>query len=253
MKKNKAKTTFISVLALGFVLVLVMFMYYYTPTKEKTDALKGTNSTLQARVNTLEQFYNEMPEKQQKIEDMTKGIKEGVKDFPADVLEEDAVYFAIASLQLDSLREMYSNGTIPESEQFVENLFFDAEEGYKVDFSAIGIGKYDTLAVIEAATVKGAQIEGFDKALYFQKREVAYQNVTSYENLKGLVQSVNADKEKKTISSIAYTLDDEGNLKGTMNLTYYALQGTEKKYVPKDFGEYMVGLTNLFAVTVEED
>ena len=243
--KNKAQTTFISVIAMGFVLCLVMFMYYCKPTEQKRETLEASNATLATRVAELEKFYQEMPENKQRIESMTAGIKESLAIFPADVKEEDTIYLAIASKKLYNLRTMYEDGTIPADEHLV--TFFPAEADENIiKYTSLNIGEPESLAIIEEKTVKGANIEGYEGNIVFNSRLTTYNNVTDYHTLKGLLQSINYEADKKTLKNIAYTIDDEGKLVGNVAVTYYWVEGTDREYVPKDFGEFLVGMDNLF-------
>ena len=90
--KNKGQTTFISVLLLSIVLGVVLYMYYVSPTKQKTASLQASNATLTERVNTLEAFHREMPDKRKNIESMTAKINEDLASLPADVKEEAAAF-----------------------------------------------------------------------------------------------------------------------------------------------------------------
>ena len=249
--KNKAKTTLVSVIAMGFVLVLVMFMYYYSPTLQKTETLKASNNVLKARVAELETFFNQMDDNQKKIEEMTTGIKETLAVFPANVLEEDAIYLAISSTQLNNLRELYEEGIVPAEEQFLEDVDADYEND-KIAYSALTISAPESLALIDAKMVEGAKIEGYEGALVFNSRQVTYNNTTDYFNLKGLLQSINYDPDKKSISSMAYVMQEDGSLAGNVTVNYYWVEGTDREYEPKDFGEYEFGLENLFVQSEEK-
>lgn len=252
MKNNKAKTTFLSIIAMGFVLCIVMFMYYYSPTKEKKEALDASNATLQARVNELEKFYNEMPENKVRIEEMKKGIADMVKEFPADVKEEDTIYFAISSVQLENLLKLYQGGFVPSNEQFNGEIFAQSE-GNKVEYAGLGIGEQEEMAYVDASIVSAAGIDDLNEAIVMQRRTVTYENITSYENLKALIQSVNCDPDKKTVSRLAYNANEEGALTGVLAVTFYSMSGTGKEYQPKDLGEYQYGLDNLFTNGVIEE
>lgn len=246
--KNKAQTTFITVILLGIVLSIVMYMYYYSPTNEKTAAMKASNAVLQERVNTLEKFFNEMPENKKKIAEMETGIQNMISGFPADVLEEDTIYLALRTMNLDSLKDLYADGTIAAADQIMQDLDYQGEE-QRVSYNAIGIAEQEELGTIDIKEVTDANIEGLTEALTFNRRVVTYQNVTDYNNLKGLIQSINCDPDKKTISNLAYTVDEEGKLTGSMTVMFYSLTGTGRAYEPKDlFTEYEYGVENLFTV-----
>lgn len=257
--KNKAQTTFMTTLLLAVVLCIVMYMYYYSPTKQKTEALKATNATLSQRVTTLETFYNEMPDNLAKIDDMQTGIREIVDLFPADVLEEDAIYFAINSVQLQNLQELYADDIIPANERLNPEIIIPGETN-KIDYTALAIGKVEDISTVDASVVAKAEMEELVGSVVFRKRDVDFQNTTTYTNLKGLIQSINEDPEKKTISKLSYNAVkaqegeeiEPGTISGVITVSFYSIDGTNKEYVPKDFGEYEIGgLTELFVQTAD--
>lgn len=257
--KNKAQTTFVTTLLLAVVLCLVMYMYYYSPTKQKTEALNATNATLNERVTTLETFYNEMPDNLAKIDDMQSGIREIIALFPADVLEEDAIFFAIDSVQLQNLQKLYADDVIPANERLDVSLIIPSENS-KIDYTAMKINKPEDISTVDAAVVAKAEMEELVDSVVFRKRDVEYQNVTTYQNLKGLIQSINECPEKKTISKLSYNavkpLEGEeiepGTISGVITVSFYSINGTTKEYQPKDFGEYEIGgLSELFVQTAE--
>ena len=251
--KNKAQTTFLSIVVLGIVLAVLMYMYYYSPTAEKTAALEASNNVLRTRVETLRKFYEEMPDNLKKIEEMTAGIKEKLSCFPADVLEEDAIYLAVTSMKLDNLNQLYEDEVISPGEQMEFTPMESSEEGNMVEYFSIGIGGKDKLAGVDASLVQTANIEGLNDAIVFQARDISYQHVTNYNNMKCLVQSINADPDKKTIVNLTYAAGENGTLDGTMNVRMYCVSGTDKEYVEKDFGEYDLGLINIFQVKETEE
>ena len=248
--KNKAQTTFITVVLLGIVLAFVMNMYYCSPTKEKTAALESANAALQTRVDTLEKFYQEMPENKKKIAEMTESIKNWLDVFPADVKEEDAIYFALKAMNLDSLREMYDNDIITEEDRLLIPEA-ESEDESIVSFPSMTISVQERVASVDAELVQNSKIDGLTDGINFMKRNTTYVNSTDYEGLKCLIQTVNADPEKKTLYSLSYTADEEGVLSGSIAVTFYSMEGNGKEYQPKDLSEYMVGLENLFVKTEE--
>lgn len=249
--KNKAQTTFVSVIAMGFVLCVVLFMYYYNPTVQKTEELNTSNATLQARVDELRTFFEQMDENKRQIADMEKGIKEYVSVFPADVKEEDTIYFAISSMQLDNLRKMYEDKVVPTDKQFPSEIFL-LTEAPKVTYASMNVGAQEELATVDGKLVDGAKIEGLSGQLSFMKRMVTYENITDYTSLKALVQSINSDPDKKVISKLSYNTNEEGLLSGTISVNFYSLLGTDKPYVAKELGAYLLGVDNLFTTNVIE-
>lgn len=249
--KNKAKTTFFSVLAMGFVLAVVLFMYYYSPTTQKTEELVNSNARLRTRVDELRVFYEQMDENKKQIADMEKGIKGYLAEFPADVMDEDTIYFAISSMQLDNLRKLYEDKVVPADKQFSSDIFI-MTEAPKVTYASLSVGEQEELATVDSKLVTDAGIEGLDGQLSFMKKMVIYENLTDYNSLKALVQSINCDPDKKVISKLSYNTTEEGLLSGTISVNFYSVLGTDKPYVAKELGAYLLGVENLFATNVAE-
>lgn len=218
--KDKKELAFFLTLALCVVLLIVLYMYMYQPYTQKTESLRSSNQTLTTRVNQLSQFYAQMPENKRKIESMTEEMYEILEKFPADVLEEDVMYLALRT----------------------------QSEGSNVRYTSIGVDKREELGVIERATVEAAQVEGLDKELTFLKRGAVYNNTTGYLSLKNMLDSLNSNKEEMSIDKVVYVFDaDSASLKGTINVTFYTVDGTGKEYKPRTFMEYEnLGSRNLF-------
>ncbi|MBQ4537932.1 MAG: hypothetical protein II994_10020 [Lachnospiraceae bacterium] len=221
--KNKAKTTFLSLLALCAVATVIVYMYYYQPTKEETASIETSNASLATRVATLEKFYLAMPENKAEMERMTAEINDILDPFPVDVKEEDAIYLALRTL----------------------------DEQVLVAYDTVTISAREEMESIEADVVQRAKIEGLEQEIAFNSRKVTYSNKTTYSSMKDLVNSINANQEELAITNINYSKTDEGLLEGSIDATFFMVSGTGKEYVPKEFAEYETGLTNLFGDEVE--
>lgn len=218
--KDKKELAFFLTLALCAVLLIVLYMYMYQPYTQKTDSLRASNQALNVRVSQLSQFFAQMPENKRQIEAMTEEIEEILDRFPADVLEEDALYLALRA-QI---------------------------EGANVRYLSVGMDKREELGVIPVETVKAAEIEGLDQQLTFQKRSAVYNNTTGYYSLRSMLASMNNNQEELAIEKIVYVYDaDSASLKGTLNVSFYTVNGTGKKYEPRTFKDYQeLGHSNLF-------
>lgn len=218
--KDKKEIAFFLTLALCSVLLIVLYMYLYQPYTKKTEELRSSNQTLTTRVNQLSQFYAQMPENRRKIESMTEEIHEILDGFPADVLEEDALYLALRT----------------------------QSEGATVRYKTIGMGKRAELGVIPESIVAAAGIEDLKQQLTFYKRTAVYNNSTGYSSLRTMLTSMNNNQEEMSIDKLAYVYEaDSSALTGTVNVTFYTVSGTEKEYKPRTFKDYQdLGHTNLF-------
>lgn len=233
--KNKSQTVFAATFVLGALICLVVYMYVFQGFTKKTETLKASNATLQTRVNELSVFYAQMDSNQKEIDTKTKEIKESLDQFPADVKEEDAIYLALRTW----------------------------EEEIIVGYEGITIGERDNFASIPEDIVKAGGIEGLENEIRFIQREVSYSNIASYSVMKELITSFNSNPEKITLASVAYAAkekdasDDEEEtgtvLEGTIDVTFYAVAGTDKKYVPRKFADFPVGISNLFDNTEVQD
>jgi len=228
MKGNKAKTFLILSVFLCFVLGIVIYMYIYVPQVEKTEQLENANIALASRVEVLMAFNEKMPENLAQIDKMTAEIKERLKDFPAEVREEDIIALALKSW----------------------------EEEILVAYQVLSFDEDTLLASVPAKTVQGAGIEGMDRELQFISKGATYSGMTKYEELKDLVTCFNANQEELAISEVSFGTDVKGEqvevpvvLHGYVKTTFYSVAGTDKEYVPREFSEYEIGLMDLFDVS----
>lgn len=225
--KDKKQTAFIITLALCVVLTIVLYMYLYQPYKAKTESLESSNRTLTTRVNQLSQFYAQMPANQKQIEAMTKEINEILDRFPADVLEEDILYLALKA----------------------------QTDGANVRYTSINVDEREELGTISEEIVKGAEIEGLDQQLTFIQRSAIYNSNIGYASLKTMLSSMNSSQDEMAIQKVVYVYDvDTFSLKGNVNVDFYSVRGTGKKYEKRTFKDYlMLGHTNLCNVTFIEE
>lgn len=229
--KDKAQTAFYAVLAIGVLGCIIVYMYVYSPTLKKTEELKASNATLAARVETLRGFYSQMATNETSITEMTADINKRLEDFPADVKEEDIIYLALRGW----------------------------DEGILVGYTDITVTTREDFAMIPGEVVDAAKIEGLAGDVTFIKRDVTYSNITTYDQMKRLIQLINDNPEQLTMNSVAYAVKDDetegvfGLLEGSIDVTFYAVRGTGKEYVPREFAEFAVGLENLFGITTTEE
>ncbi|MCM1325486.1 MAG: hypothetical protein NC094_07810 [Bacteroidales bacterium] len=219
--KDKKQTAFFLALILCVVLLIVLYMYLYQPYVRKTQSLQSSNQALNTRVVELKQFYAQMDYNKKQIEAMTEEIQETLDRFPADVLEEDALYLALRT----------------------------QDEGANVRYTSVGVDSREELGVIPEDVVRAAGIEGLEQQLTFNRREAVYNSATGYTSLKNIITSMNNNQEELAIDTVVYTYDAEAlSLTGTINVSFYTVSGTGKEYEPRTFKNYPVNQmrSNLF-------
>ena len=216
--KNKAQTAFLTTLALCVVLLVVIYMYVYQPYTTKTTELEASNATLATRVAELEAFYQMMPTYKAEIEQMQGDIFDKFENFPADTKEEDAIALALRSW----------------------------DDGVLVLYSGLAVGERETLATILADVVKPAAIEGLEQDIVIKERMTTYTNLTTYQDLKKLLACIEETEEEVAISNIVYSLNKDGVLEGSVDVTFFLVEGMGKEYQKQQFADYQTGVTDLF-------
>ena len=226
MKNVNAKQAMTYVMALGFLVLLAVYFLVYKSYNDKAEALEKANVTKQQRVNELKVFYDNLSIYNAEIEQYQAQIAAWLDEFPSNVLEEDILVLAL-----------------------------DTEKAAVLDYTNINIGGREALRTIPAATMQLAKMENLTQDVIFVERTVSYVNVTDYFNLKKCVETINNSANRLTISNITYGKNVEtGELEGTIEVTFYSVQGTGKEYVPQDLKEYESGLANLFGtITVVDE
>ncbi len=216
--KDKAQTKFLLTLAIIVLLFLISYMYLYKNWNQKESEISASNVELEKRVEVLRGYYEAMPEYKKDIIDKTNYINSKLNQYPCDTKEEDAVYLALRSL----------------------------DEQIGVAYKAIKVGSRDMVDRIPQKTVVEASVQGLEKDLVMRERTTTYSNITNYAELKRLLACMNDGQEQLAITSIAYSINEDKMLEGTVDCTFYMLEGTNKEYVPKEFMDYTLGVPALF-------
>lgn len=226
MKKITSKQVMTYVLLLGLLLFIGVYFLVYQADMEEAEAIQVSNASLQVRVDELKTYYDNLPVYEEEIAMMETQITGWLEEFPADVKEEDILVLAI-----------------------------DTEKNAAVGYRNINIQAREALVTIPAETVQAAQLEQYASEIVVAQRKTSYVNVTDYENLKRCIETINGQDDRMTISNITYSQNEEnGDIEGTIEVTFYAAYGTGKEYVPQTLPAYESGLYNLFGVVnVEEN
>lgn len=221
MKNSKEKSTMMAVSLLSLLLIIGVYMFVYKSYSDKTNELKASNQTLQARVDELKVYYDDRETYEKGIEAFKSDIDTKLGVFPGDAREEDALDLAITP---------WKNNVL-------------------VDYEQISIDEAEEVSTVDEDTVKAAGIEGYDKAITFNRRVATYSNNTTYNDMKDIVKIFNDKGDRLTISTISYMREEEtGLLNGTIECSFYYVTGINAPYTKPEFSEYLTGLTNIFAV-----
>lgn len=226
MKKFGAKEICMGIVAAGVALCLVIYILVFRKYQDETDLLKASNRTLEAEVNDLKQYYDNIPVYRKNIEEMRALIDKVTADYPGDAREEDAIMMAV-SMQQNAV----------------------------VNFQSINIAGQKAIHSIPADVVKGLNDEKLQSPIVFNQRQATYNCQTNYGELKRVIERVYDDKYRIAINSVSLSkdADEDNNISGVITVSYYSLDGMDKEYVKPDMPTYAAGLYDVFRATVNED
>ena len=206
-------------------LILIVYFLVYKKNIDEADSIKSSNASLRERVTVLQEYFENESFYLDEISKMEEEIKEKADEFPVDVKEENILVTALNTLNEAS-----------------------------VEYTNINLTDREAMSSVDEEVVRQAQIEGFDEMLIFAKRNASYVNNCDYYNLKSVIESINSEPDRSSISKITYSKDEENNcLEGTIEVDFYYLLGTDKVYEEVDLAQYEEGLDDLFNLkTLEE-
>ena len=225
-QKITAKNIMTYVLLIGLVGLVAMYFLVYKDYTDKTTTLENSSRQIQAHIEELQGYKDNLEMYESRVADMREHIVEITERFPADIKEEDYLYLALATLNVEE----------------------------DVTYSAVNVSDRTEISTIPASEIADAGIETLDEDLIFVKRVGSLVSSTTYKGLKECVEVINNSKDRRNISNISFTRNKEENcLDGTIEVTSYILYGTDKEYEPKDFSDYEAGLSDLFSLKTKEE
>lgn len=227
MKKEKNKNTLIYVAAFGALLMILCYVFVFQNFKTEAETLERSNRELNQRVSELKVYYDNREQYMQESERIRQEIDGILEEYPADAREEDAIKMAV---------------------------YMQMQSG--LAYSNINISTPESVKVIPAETVTLAGIENYSGQIAFSSRSVSYVNEISYEGLKNAIKTIFDNENRMGINNIVYVKNNEGGcLTGSVDVTFYSVQGTGKEYTPPDLVQYLSGTGNIFGTfkAPEED
>lgn len=225
MKNEKSKNVLIYVAAVGALLMILSYFFVFQKFKTEAETLERSNQELDRRVKELEVYYNNRDQYMQESERIRQEIDGILVEYPADAREEDAIKLAV---------------------------YMQMQSG--LAYSNINISTPESVKVIPAETVTPAEIENYSGQIAFSSRNVSYVNEISYEGLKNAIKTIFENENRMGINNIVYMKNEDGGcLTGSINVTFYSVQGTGKEYTPPDLVQYLSGTDNIFGTFKEPE
>ena len=227
-KKVDSKQTFGVVLALSCVLLVVIYFFAYKKLEDQATRINNENDSLRNRISELQGYYDDEPFNKQAIESMTNELNTLFDVYPGDTRFEDGIYEAITLYGVS-----------------------------KIEYSNISFASKTPIKEISGETVTGAGIEKYNEAISFNRFDVTYDGVISYDGLKDFVREVAGGKYNLAIGNMSYSGTEIGELSGTALISFYSVSGAGCAYEEVPVSTYDIGTSNIFGyinvATAEED
>lgn len=274
---NKKQTSFNQItdrdLKLLFVLISIILLavsYFFGCMKfvEKTDTIKAENRTLKAEVDELNEMKSHEAEKKQEIAQYNEVIKTIYDRFPGAMTEEKSIDILT---DLEEEADMSTNSvTFTINEQFYSEAELEAQENGTSNETSNETSSNTTSASATPAPTTavtatpgtsvtaapgttditdGQNVDGVaaNAGVVGYKTTLVVEFTTNYDGLKKAIDFVKDYEDKMSIDTITIEFDAEtGNLKGTMNLCMYALDGIGAEYVEPKISDVKLGLKDIF-------
>ena len=216
--KNKGQQIMLYVVAVGALILILVYVFVFQKLQEQAETINASNKVLRQRVDELKQYYDYRDEYLALTEEMRVEVGELLVPYPADSREEDSIMLAV-----------------------------QMQESYPIEYTTINIATAETVKLISYETVSAVGLEEYPNPIVFSERDSSYVNEVSYEGLKEVVQTILASDNRIGIKNISYTKNpDNGRLSGSVDLTFYSVQGTTKEYTVPDIAAYLMGTDNIF-------
>lgn len=210
--KLKPKELQAIMIVAGLAILFCAYKFIFVPFNEKTSVLKTEISTLEAKIDDLEDKRAHRVEYQAETEEFKEKSSVLVNKYPQNFTLERAIEYIITEL-----------------------------DEYSVEVSNISIGS--TSLFYSFTDAQGTAVEG---APQINATEVTVSYNTNYSGMKGLVDKLNFGDSRITIENLSASYSTTtGGVSGSASLRVYTAVGTGREYVEPDFN-VNIGKDNVF-------
>ncbi len=261
MGKITSKQAFGAILVIGLAVLALLYFKVYKNYNEKTEKLTKENAQLEKQVATLKEYYDNINNYRDKMDEMTVSMKEIIAKYPSDAREEDVIAtaksaetlfpVAVTGIQMAKSESVYevpaeALENLPEGVLGDEKLTDLAKDGSANLGTARAEIAKDILDAIEY-DAENKTVSTVKTPLTFVKKPVTYTMGLDYPTLKNVIKMMNDSTNRVSIDLISLVRDDDkGNLSGSMNVSFYSLIGSGKEYTAPQIAKPEVGTQNPF-------
>lgn len=251
MKKLSNKDLKIIYLILAIAVLALAYVFGVSKNLEKRSETIEENNKLRTQLNDLKAKEAEKPEKVQETNDWLNEIKAICDEFPSKVTQQ-SVLFTVDQMfketKIDwtstslSMNDLFFAGGGEITEETIaavqgQSTPAEGEEGAEATDATQQEGG------IEDDTIKLENLFGLRTTV-----TIAY--TATYDDLKKVVDFINAHEDKMDLGSITTAFDSgSGNLSGSMTIYIYALSGNGKTYADpssSELNDIGLGRDNVF-------
>lgn len=198
----------------GVALIALSYFVVYRPAADRAESRKVENEQLEIQLTRLIELASEQPQYETEIAQYEKEIKNLTAEFPADTLEEDAIFF----------------GHNMETQQGKELTISAITMGNPEVVLVTSVGGTATSDTADTATVEGGVSSTVSEYTMFRTLN-GYVYDASYSGLKAYIKAINEQNDKMTIHSLNASFNSEsGRLTGTIQTNFFTMAGTERTY-----------------------
>ncbi len=248
MKVKKGEIQLL-IAVIGILIAVATYFLVYTKYNEESDAIELQNTSLASKVATLQVLDERKADYISATEKMKNYITSFENRYPADILPEDSI------MMINTLEGM--TRTTVASIAFGESseVVYAADHTQTADVTETDTASTDTTGDISAENVADTTVTSSpitteaaayaDTHLYEVPLSISIE--CTYNDFKGLVRYIYNLQERKSIHGISIGYNAEtGMLSGSMNLSSYYLQGSDKIYSEPNISGVGLGVDTIF-------
>lgn len=215
MKASK-KEVYLLVALLGIGIAVCAWQFGFKRINAQTETLRAETEVLQMEIAKYTAVKNNIEIYTLGIENATNDIANVLHKFPATVMEEDMI---MLGRSLEKLMD----------DTYVSGVSFNNASNVYVA----------TSRPVEATTVP------ISYSLYNNNVLISFE--TSYKGFKEIVDYINENKNRMSVSNFTLSYDEKtGLVSGTTAVNMYSVAGTDKEYTKQNLSGVGIGTDNIF-------
>jgi len=227
----------------GVLLFVVLFTFVAKPMQKQNQQMTAEITRLEQECRELELLSAGIDTYAANIEEYKNSIREDLKQFPADIKEEDIVMYLV-NLQKANKVELYSI-SINEPEDVIS--FDGMVEVPVVNEEEETEEAEETAETEEAVTEASGELAYTRMDMTGKRLSVTATSQMTYKEFKNVLKYIYATPTQTSLESVTVTYDSQGEmLNGTFDFSRYIVTYEGAVYDPEDLPDIKIGKQNVF-------